>query len=59
MFNNQFSARQLMKLPASHLGTVKQYDRESLTDYITRFMDEHVKVVNYTDEMAIIYIKLG
>lgn len=44
-----------MKLPPSHLGIVKQQDRESLIDYITRFMDDHIKVVNCTDNMTIIY----
>ncbi|XP_022156001.1 uncharacterized protein LOC111022976 [Momordica charantia] len=59
MFINQLSALQLLKLPTSHLGTIKQRDCESLTDYITRFMDEHVKVLNCTDEMAIIYFTTG
>lgn len=55
LFINQFSARQLLKLPPSHLGTVKQWDNESLTEYIAQFMDEHVKVVKCTEEIAMMY----
>ncbi|XP_022149029.1 uncharacterized protein LOC111017548 [Momordica charantia] len=59
LFINQFSARQLLKLPPSHLETVKQRDNESLTEYIARLMDEHVKVVSCTDDIAMMYFTTG
>lgn len=55
MFTNQFSAWQLLKLPSFHLGTMKQWDNESLHDNIARFMDEQVKVVSCTDGIAMMY----
>lgn len=55
MFINQFSARELLKLLPSHLSNVKQRDNESLTDYMTRFIDEHVKVVNCIDDIGMMY----
>ncbi|XP_022152851.1 uncharacterized protein LOC111020475 [Momordica charantia] len=59
LFINQFSTRQFLKLPLSHLGTVKQRDNESFTVYIARFMDEHVKVVSCTDDIAMMYFTTG
>lgn len=48
-----------MKLSPSHLYTMKQQDKESFTDYIARFMDEHVKVVNCLNDMAMSYVNLN
>lgn len=59
MFINQFSARQLLKLPSSHLDTLKQWHNESLNDYIARFIDEHVKVVSCMNDIAMMYLTIG
>ncbi|XP_022158414.1 uncharacterized protein LOC111024904 [Momordica charantia] len=54
-FISQFSSWHYDRKTATHLATIRQKERETLREYVTRFQEEQLKVAHCSDDSAMCY----
>ncbi|XP_058068535.1 uncharacterized protein LOC131217612 [Magnolia sinica] len=59
LFLTQFISGKKSRKPTTHLFTLKQGNKESLKDFITRFNEEALLVEDYDDKMALSTMSSG
>ncbi|XP_022159250.1 uncharacterized protein LOC111025663 [Momordica charantia] len=58
-FISQFSSRHYDRKTATHLATIRQKEGETLREYVTRFLEEQLKVAHCSDDSAMCYFLTG